>query len=130
MQHARYLDDRSAGSGGLSMFERAAELYRDLGADAGEAEALFWTGTHRWRRSSRTISDPLSCHAIPSADSERTTFMKTRRTTTSPAVAALLALGGCSGAESSWTLDSFKGSLWACFSKGGVRVNLSACDRA
>ncbi len=46
VQHARYLDDRSAGSGGLALFERAAELYRGLGADAGEAEALFWIGTH------------------------------------------------------------------------------------
>ncbi len=30
--------------------------------------------------------------------------------------------------KTTWSLDSFKGSLWACFSNGSVQVKLSACD--
>jgi len=43
--HARYLEDGST-AGGLACFERAAELYAALGDLRGEAEALFWVGTH------------------------------------------------------------------------------------
>jgi tetratricopeptide (TPR) repeat protein len=43
--HARYLADRLEDPRELALFERAAELYRGLGDERGEAEALFWVGT-------------------------------------------------------------------------------------
>lgn len=43
--HARFLDQRVEDPGELPLFERAAELYRGLGDERGEAEALFWVGT-------------------------------------------------------------------------------------
>ncbi len=43
--HARFLEERVENPNELLLFERAAELYRDLGDERGEAEALFWVGT-------------------------------------------------------------------------------------
>lgn len=43
--HARFLERRVEEPGELDLFERAAALYRDLGDERGEAEALFWIGT-------------------------------------------------------------------------------------
>ena len=42
--HARFLTDRREDPRELGLFERAAELYRKLGDERGEAEALFWIG--------------------------------------------------------------------------------------
>jgi tetratricopeptide (TPR) repeat protein len=42
--HARFLAERVEIPGELALFERAADLYRQLGNTCGEAEALFWTG--------------------------------------------------------------------------------------
>ncbi|GAA4879781.1 tetratricopeptide repeat protein [Kitasatospora terrestris] len=42
--HARYLDDRVEDARELELFERAAELYAELGDARGEGEALFWIG--------------------------------------------------------------------------------------
>ncbi|MFD7640587.1 tetratricopeptide repeat protein [Kitasatospora sp. NPDC059795] len=43
--HARFLDQRVEDARELELFERAAELYRRLGDERGEGEALFWIGT-------------------------------------------------------------------------------------
>lgn len=49
--HARFLDHRTGEQAKgdvvdeLALFERAADLYRTLGDQRGEAEALFWIGT-------------------------------------------------------------------------------------
>ncbi|MFK0109256.1 tetratricopeptide repeat protein [Streptomyces sp. NPDC091217] len=42
--HVRFLNDREENSRELTLFERAAELYRRLGDVSGEADALFWIG--------------------------------------------------------------------------------------
>jgi len=42
--HARFLNDRKEDPAELTLFERAAELYRRLGDIRGEAEAVFWIG--------------------------------------------------------------------------------------
>jgi hypothetical protein len=45
--HAQYLkDDGPEDPRELKSFERAADLYRELGDDRGEAEALFWIGVY------------------------------------------------------------------------------------
>lgn len=45
--HAEYLKDRvQEDPAELSMFERALELYRKVGDERGQAEALFWIGTY------------------------------------------------------------------------------------
>jgi hypothetical protein len=43
--HARFLEQRVEDPAELALFERAADLYRRLGDERGEAEALFWVGT-------------------------------------------------------------------------------------
>jgi tetratricopeptide (TPR) repeat protein len=43
--HARFLAERKEDPDELALFERAARLYRRLGDERGEAEALFWVGT-------------------------------------------------------------------------------------
>lgn len=45
--HARFLETRQEDPQELALFERAAELYRELGDARGEGEALFWIGTFR-----------------------------------------------------------------------------------
>jgi hypothetical protein len=54
LAHARFLlardadqDQAVADPGELVLFERAADLYRELGDLGGEAEALFWVGCFR-----------------------------------------------------------------------------------
>lgn len=44
--HASYLADRNEDPAQLPLLERAAELYKQLGDERGEAEALFWLGTY------------------------------------------------------------------------------------
>jgi hypothetical protein len=44
--HAQFLKDRVEDPRELPSFERAADLYRALGDERGEAEALFWIGTY------------------------------------------------------------------------------------
>lgn len=42
--HVRFIDDRTEDPRELPWFERAAELFRSLGDERGESEALFWIG--------------------------------------------------------------------------------------
>lgn len=42
--HARYLRERVEDPRELELFEHAAERFRELGDERGEAEALFWIG--------------------------------------------------------------------------------------
>jgi tetratricopeptide (TPR) repeat protein len=42
--HARFLEERVADTRELDLFERAAELYAELGDIRGEGEAAFWVG--------------------------------------------------------------------------------------
>jgi len=44
--HARWLAEREDDPRELAELERAAHLYRELGDERGEAEALFWIGTY------------------------------------------------------------------------------------
>ena len=44
VMHGRYLETRIEVPEELPAFERAADLYRALGDERGEAEALFWIG--------------------------------------------------------------------------------------
>jgi hypothetical protein len=44
--HARFLADHQADPAELTLFERAAHLYRELGDDRGEGEALCWVGIY------------------------------------------------------------------------------------
>jgi len=44
--HARFLAERKDDPRELAEFERAVHLYRELGDERGEAEALFWVGTY------------------------------------------------------------------------------------
>jgi tetratricopeptide (TPR) repeat protein len=51
VRHARFLQQRDADPGGateppgeLALFERAAQLYQQLGDRRGEAESVFWIG--------------------------------------------------------------------------------------
>ncbi|WP_128435649.1 tetratricopeptide repeat protein [Streptomyces cyaneus] len=43
--HARFLEERAEDARELELFERAAQLYEQLGDVRGEGEALFWVGT-------------------------------------------------------------------------------------
>lgn len=56
--HARFLADRKENPEELGLFERSAQLYRELGDERGEAEALFWVGC---------------CHQVVHGDTERAT---------------------------------------------------------
>jgi nucleotide-binding universal stress UspA family protein len=44
VMHARFLEQRVEEPGELDLFERASALYRELGDERGEADALFWVG--------------------------------------------------------------------------------------
>lgn len=44
--HARFLQERHEDPRELPLFEQAAELYRRLGDERGEADALFWIGCY------------------------------------------------------------------------------------
>jgi tetratricopeptide (TPR) repeat protein len=43
--HARFLEGRKVDGSELTLFERAAQLYEQIGDVRGEAEAQFWVGT-------------------------------------------------------------------------------------
>ncbi|MEV4472549.1 hypothetical protein [Nonomuraea sp. NPDC049504] len=58
--HARFLNDGHEDPQELSLFERAAELHRNLGNVHGEAEALFWIGCfHQVVRADDTTALPV-----------------------------------------------------------------------
>jgi tetratricopeptide (TPR) repeat protein len=65
--HGRFLQQREEGSGlaredltELPFFERAAELYRALGDERGEGEALFWVGCfHQLVRRDDAVAVPF-----------------------------------------------------------------------
>ncbi|MEH0933835.1 tetratricopeptide repeat protein [Micromonospora psammae] len=62
--HARYLDDRVEDPRELPLFERAVALYRELGDERGEAEALFWVGcVHQVVRQDEAAAAPAYARA-------------------------------------------------------------------
>ena len=59
IMHARYLETQVEAPEELPAFERAADLYRSLGDDRGEAEAQFWIGCyHQVVHSDNTAAVP------------------------------------------------------------------------
>ena len=57
--HARFLQTREEDERQLSLLSRAAELYRGLGDEQGEGDALFWVGTfHQVVRSDHAAALP------------------------------------------------------------------------
>lgn len=91
IMHGRFLDSRVEHPGELPAFERAAELYREVGDERGEGEAQFWIGCFHqvvpdWKlephgrvpmSSSLLLSKPgiepsaLTCHRDPRVDDVR-----------------------------------------------------------
>jgi tetratricopeptide (TPR) repeat protein len=68
--HARFLDARVEDARELELFERAAELYRELGDERGEGEALFWLGTvHHIVRGDASAGRPFYDDALRLATS-------------------------------------------------------------
>ncbi|MCM0676255.1 tetratricopeptide repeat protein [Micromonospora phytophila] len=62
--HARYLDMRVEDPQELPLFERAVELYRQLGDARGEGESLFWVGTvHQVVRQDNATAAPAFARA-------------------------------------------------------------------
>ncbi|MGC5018370.1 tetratricopeptide repeat protein [Micromonospora sp. DT47] len=62
--HARFLDGRVEDPRELPLFERAVELYRQLGDARGEAEALFWVGcVHQVIRQDEKAAAPAYARA-------------------------------------------------------------------
>ncbi|HZM81637.1 MAG TPA: tetratricopeptide repeat protein [Candidatus Limnocylindrales bacterium] len=59
--HAKWLAEREDEPRELTELERAAHLYRELGDERGEAEALFWIGTYHQvcRRDNESALPPL-----------------------------------------------------------------------
>ena len=65
--HGRFLQQREEDTGlaredqdELTLFERAAELYRELGDARGEGEALFWVGCfHQLVRRDNAVAVPI-----------------------------------------------------------------------
>lgn len=58
--HARFLQTRDEDEQELAQLSRAAELYRELGDERGEADALFWVGTfHQVVRSDHETALPF-----------------------------------------------------------------------
>lgn len=73
--HARFLERRVEEPGELELFERAAVLYRGLGDERGEAEALFWVGTfHQVVRDDHVTALPLFERARELAAGDRLTL--------------------------------------------------------
>ena len=59
IMHGRYLETRIEAPEELPAFERAADLYRALGDERGEAEAQFWIGCfHQVVRDDNTSAVP------------------------------------------------------------------------
>jgi tetratricopeptide (TPR) repeat protein len=63
--HARFLAERVEDPSELTLFERAAGLYGQLGDARGEGEALFWVGTFH-----QVVRDDLET-AIPALERSR-----------------------------------------------------------
>ncbi|MET8308343.1 tetratricopeptide repeat protein [Micromonospora sp. NPDC005173] len=62
--HARFLGSGSEDAAELPLFERAAQLYRELGDARGEGESLFWVGTvHQVIRQDQATADPAFARA-------------------------------------------------------------------
>ncbi|WP_405427077.1 tetratricopeptide repeat protein [Micromonospora sp. NBC_00617] len=62
--HARFLETGAEDAAELSLFERAAQLYRELGDPRGEGESLFWVGTvHQVIRGDQAAADPVFARA-------------------------------------------------------------------
>ncbi|MFF4876434.1 tetratricopeptide repeat protein [Micromonospora sp. NPDC000668] len=62
--HARFLGSGSEDAAELPLFERAAQLYRELGDARGEGESLFWVGTvHQVIRQDQAAADPAFARA-------------------------------------------------------------------
>jgi tetratricopeptide (TPR) repeat protein len=67
--HARFLEERQEDPRELTLFERAAELYRDRGDGRGEGEALLWVGiVHQVVRDDSTSALPILEGAYGLAD--------------------------------------------------------------
>jgi tetratricopeptide (TPR) repeat protein len=80
--HARFLDERTEDPAELSLFERAVELYQELGDAQGEAESLFWVGCfHQVVRSDDDTAVPSferSCELATLAGDKLTTSYAVR----------------------------------------------------
>ncbi|MEU5783581.1 tetratricopeptide repeat protein [Micromonospora lupini] len=62
--HARFLETGAEDAAELRLFERAAQLYRELGDARGEGESLFWVGTvHQVIRQDQAAADPAFARA-------------------------------------------------------------------
>lgn len=62
--HARFLNDRVEDPRELALFERAAELFQQVGDDRGAGEALFWIGTvHQVVRQDEAAAAPAFARA-------------------------------------------------------------------
>jgi tetratricopeptide (TPR) repeat protein len=62
--HARFLGDHTANPAELTLFTRAADLYRALGDTRGTAEALFWVAMwHQVVRGDHVAAEPLLTEA-------------------------------------------------------------------
>ncbi|MFG3553047.1 tetratricopeptide repeat protein [Micromonospora sp. NPDC047557] len=62
--HARFLKTGTEDAAELRLFERAAQLYRELGDPRGEGESLFWVGTvHQVIRQDQAAADPAFARA-------------------------------------------------------------------
>ncbi|GAA2183675.1 tetratricopeptide repeat protein [Micromonospora lupini] len=62
--HARFLESGAEDAAELRLFERAAQLYRELGDARGEGESLFWVGTvHQVIRQDQAAADPAFARA-------------------------------------------------------------------
>lgn len=60
VMHGRFLEDRVENPAELPSFERAGSLYKKLGDERGEAEALFWIGCfHQVVRGDNATAKPV-----------------------------------------------------------------------
>ena len=72
VRHARFLQQRDRDPEGvteppgeLALFERAAQLYRELGDQRGEAESVFWIGCfHQIVRRDNAVAVPVLDRAL------------------------------------------------------------------
>ena len=67
--HARYLVRHVEDARELALFERAVELYQELGDDRGQGEALLWVGIfHQVVRGNQTGAVPFLVRALELAE--------------------------------------------------------------
>ncbi|MEV4561751.1 tetratricopeptide repeat protein [Kitasatospora sp. NPDC049285] len=63
--HARFMEERIEDPHELELFERAAQLYAELGETRGEAESAFWIGTfHQVVRDDNAAALPYFTRAL------------------------------------------------------------------